>query len=210
MGWRAQAGCGLLVVIACAAFPGYGQSGGGNGSGPTAISLQLGGTYAHSPGAADGEQVGAKFAIVWPACRSHHGKTVVFPKHSGIYNADGAGYDSGAEFKLLGQNFSDGHGVYVSPLLNAGTVTEKLTCESEFGLVLRHLNLKIKLVRKVLKNYRSKLSPPGVFQQLMPGANGIDSGGLGSFVFVSAPACRDPKALLKLSSPGLVPTTIEA
>jgi hypothetical protein len=26
----------------------------------------------------------------------------------------------------------------------------------------------------------------------MPGSNGIDSGGLGSYVFVSVPACRDP------------------
>jgi hypothetical protein len=43
---------------------------------------------------------------------------------------------------------------------------------------------------------------------LMPGFNGINAGGLGSYVFVSVPACRDPKALLTLSSPGLVPSSI--
>jgi hypothetical protein len=187
---------------------GHGSHGNGNGGG-FAITLQLGGTYAHSPGAADGEHVGAKFAIVAQPCRSQKGKTVAFAKHSGFYNADGVGYDAGAEFKLLGNKFSDAHGVYVSPLLHPGIVSEKLTCENQFGLVLSHFTLKIKLVRKVLTHYRSHLSPAGVFQALMPGANGIDSGGLGSFVFVSVPACRDPKALLTLSSPGLVPATIK-
>jgi hypothetical protein len=47
--------------------------------------------------------------------------------------------------------------------------------------------------KHALTNYRSKLSPAGAFQALMPGFNGIDAGGLGSYVFVSVPACRDPR-----------------
>jgi hypothetical protein len=192
-------------------------SGGSSNPGPGAghgatgpLTLQLGATYAHSPAAADGELVLQKFGIKVSACHSSLAKTVVFAKHSGIYNADGVGYDAGAEFDKLGPIFSDHHGVYVSPLLTPGTVIEHLACENQFGLVLAHISLKVKLVRKILTHYRSKLSPAGAFQALMPGANGIDSGGLGSEVFVSVPACRDPKALLTLSSPGLSPATITA
>jgi hypothetical protein len=184
----------------------HGQSGGGGGSG--VLTLQLGRTYAHSPGAADGEVVGQKFGIKVAACHSSIAKTVVFPNHAGIYNADGVGYDSGAEFSKLGPIFSDSHGVYVSPVLQPGLVSEHLACENQFGTVLSHFTLHIKLVRKILTDYRSKLSPVGAFQALMPGFNGIDAGGLGSYVFVSVPACRDPKTLLTLSSPGLAPVTI--
>jgi hypothetical protein len=186
----------------------HGQSGGGTGAGSGVLTLQLGGTYAHSQGAADGDVVGQKFAINTAACHSSIAKTVVFPKHAGIYNADGDGYDSGAEFNKLGPIFSDSHGVYVSPELHPGSASEHLACENRFGTVLSHFTLHIKLVRKILTHYRSKLSPAGAFQALMPGFNGIDSGGLGSYVFVSVPACRDPKTLLTLSSPGLVPSTI--
>jgi len=182
------------------------QGAGHGATGP--LTLQLGATYAHSPAAANGELVLQKFGIKVSACHSSLAKTVVFAKHSGIYNADGVGYDAGAEFSKLGPIFSDHHGVYVSPVLKPGTVSEHLACENQFGLVLGHFSLKVKLVRKVLTHYRSKLSPAGAFQDLMPGANGIDSGGLGSEVFVSVPACRDPKALLTLSSPGLNPATI--
>ena len=186
----------------------HGHSAGGNSGGSGGLTLQLGGTYAHSPGAADGDVVGQKFGIKTAVCHSSIAKIVVFPKHAGIYNADGDGYDSGAEFNRLGPIFSDSHGVYVSPELTPGTVSEHLACENQFGTVLSHFTLHIKLVRKILTHYRSKLSPAGAFQALMPGFNGIDAGGLGSYVFVSVPACRDPKALLKLSSPGLVPSTI--
>jgi hypothetical protein len=186
----------------------HGQSSGGNHGGVGVLTLQLGRTYAHSHGAADGDVVGQKFGITTAACHSSIAKTVVFPMHAGIYNADGVGYDSGAEFNRLGPIFSDSHGVYVSPVLHPGSVSEHLACENQFGGVLSHFTLHIKLVRKVLTNYRSKLSPAGAFQALMPGFNGIDAGGLGSYVFVSVPACRDPKTLLTLSSPGLVPTTI--
>jgi hypothetical protein len=186
----------------------HGQSGGGSGGGPGVLTLQLGRTYAHSSGAADGDLVGQKFGISTAACHSSIAKTVVFPKHAGIYNADGVGYDSGAEFNKLGQIFSDSHGVYVSPVLQPGSVSEHLACENQFGGVLSHFTLHIKLVRKALTNYRSKLSPAGAFQALMPGFNGIDAGGLGSFVFVSVPACRDPQTLLTLKSPGLLPPTI--
>jgi hypothetical protein len=184
----------------------HGHHGSSGGSG--VLTLQLGGTYAHASGAADGEAVGQKFGIKASSCHSSIAKTVVFPKHAGIYNADGVGYDSGAEFNKLGPIFSDSHGVYVSPVLQPGLVSEHLACENRFGTVLSHFTLHIKLVRKVLTSYRSKLSPVGAFQELKPGFNGIDAGGLGSYVFVSVPACRDPKALLTLSSPGLVPTTI--
>jgi hypothetical protein len=189
----------------------HGQSSGGSGGsggGSGGFTLQLGRTYAHSHGAADGDVVGQKFGIATSACHSSIAKRVVFPKHAGIYNADGVGYDSGAEFNKIGPIFSDSHGVYVSPVLHPGSVAEHLACENQFGTVLSHFTLHIKLARKVLTNYRSKLSPAGVFQALNPGFNGIDAGGLGSDVFVSVPACRDPKALLTLSSPGLAPTTI--
>jgi hypothetical protein len=186
----------------------HGQSGGGNGGGSAVLTLQLGRTYAHSHGAADGDVVGQKFGIKTAACHSSIAKIVVFPKHAGIYNADGDGYDSGAEFNRLGPIFSDSHGVYVSPELTPGPVSEHLACENQFGTVLSHFTLHIKLVRKILTHYRSKLSAAGAFQTLKPGFNGIDAGGLGSYVFVSVPACRDPKALLTLSSPGLVPSTI--
>jgi hypothetical protein len=183
---------------------GHHASSGGSG----VLTLQLGGTYAHSSGAADGEHVGQKFGIKASACHSSIAKTVVFPKHAGIYNADGVGYDSGAEFNKLGPIFSDSHGVYVSPVLHPGLVSEHLACENRFGTVLSHFTLHIKLVRKILTSYRSKLSPAGAFQELRPGSNGIDAGGLGSYVFVSVPACRDPKTLLTLSSPGLTPATV--
>jgi hypothetical protein len=87
-------------------------------------------------------------------------------------------------------------------------VSEHVACESRFGNVLSHFTFHIKLVRKILTSYRSKLSPAGAFQELLPGFNGIDAGGLGTYVFVSVPACRDPKTLLTLTSPGLVPATI--
>jgi hypothetical protein len=182
----------------------HAQSAGGAG----VLTLQLGGTYAHSSGAADGEAVGQKFGIKASSCHSSIAKTVVFPKHAGIYNADGVGYASGAEFNKLGPIFSDSHGVYVSPVLQPGLVSEHLACENRFGTVLSHFTLHIKLVRKILTSYRSKLSPADAFQELMPGFNGIDAGGLGSYVFVSVPACRDPKTLLTLSSPGLTPATV--
>jgi hypothetical protein len=173
----------------------------------TVLTLQLGATYAHSPAAADGEVVLQKFGFKTVICSSL-AKSVSFPKNSGIYNADGDGYAAGAEFDKDDALFSDGHGVYVSPLLKPGIVTESLACENQFGLVLSHFTLEVKLVRTILPDYHSKLSPTGAFQELQPGANGINSGGLGTEVFVSVPACRDPKALLTLSSPGLVPTTI--
>jgi hypothetical protein len=187
---------------------GNGNGNGGGGSAPAGLTLQLGETYAHAPGAADGDVVGQKFGISTKACHSAIAKTVVFPKHAGIYNADGDGYDSGAEFHKIGPIFSDSHGVYVSPELQPGSVSEHLACENQFGTVLSHFTLHVKLVRKILTHYRSKLSPPGAFQALMPGFNGINAGGLGSYVFVSVPACRDPKALLTLSSPGITPSSI--
>jgi hypothetical protein len=177
-------------------------------TGTSVLTLQLGGTYALSPAAADGEVVLQKFGIKTASCDSALAKTVTFPNHSGIYNADGVGYDDGAAFNKVGSLFSDEHGVYVSPLLKPGMVSEHLACENQFGLVLSHFTLEVKLVRTILTGYRSKLSPAGAFQELLPGLNGIDSGGLGTEVFVSVPACRDPKALLTLSSPGLIPTTI--
>ena len=158
----------------------HGQSPGGTSGGSGVLTLQLGKTYAHSPGAADGDAVGQKFGIKTAACHSSLARTVVFPKHAGIYNADGSGYDSGAEFNKLGPIFSDGHGVYVSPELTPGPVSEHLACENQFGTVLSHFTLHLKLVRKILTHYRSKLSPAGAFQSLTPGSNGIDAGGLGS------------------------------
>ena len=188
-----------------------GQHGsGGGGSSTAALTLQLGKTYAHAPGAADGDVVGQPFTIPTADCPSALARTVVFPDHAGIYNADGDGYDAGAEFRKLGQILSDSHGVYVSPELQPGTTTEHLACENAFGTVLSHFTLHVHFVRTVLAHYRSKLSPGGAFQALKPGLNGIDAGGLGSELFVSVPACRDPKALLTLSSPGLMPHTVTA
>jgi hypothetical protein len=185
-----------------------GGSGSSGGSGLGSVTLQIGGTYATTSGAADGDQVQGQLTVHWAACSASKGKQVEFPNSSMIYNADGDGYADGAEFKLAGGKFTDSHGIYVSPLLNPGTVIEKLSCESEFGNVLRHGDFKVKLVRKVMTDYRSDLSPVGAFQQLAPGFNGIGSNGLGTELLVSVPACRDPKALLKMTSTGLVPNSI--
>jgi hypothetical protein len=180
----------------------------GPGSGLGTVTLQIGKTYATTSGAADGDPVGGQLTIHWGACVGDKGKSVTFPNSSLIYNADGVGWPAGAELAITSGVFKDPHGIYVSPLLKPGTVTENLACHSEFGNIYRHGKLTIKLIRKVMADYRSGLSPVGAFLQLAPGLNGIGSNGLGDPEIVSIPACRDGKALLTMSSPGLVPNEV--
>jgi hypothetical protein len=180
----------------------------GSGSGLGTVTLQIGKTYATTAGAADGDPVGGQLTIHWGACLGDKGKSVTFPDDSMIYNADGVGWPVGAEFAVKSGAFKDPHGIYVSPLLKPGTVKENLACHSEFGNTYRHGKLTIKLVRQVVSDYRSGLSPTGAFLQLAPGLNGIGSNGLGDPELVSVPACRDGNALLTMSSQGLVPNTL--